>query len=714
MTMSLPGSSLKRRLPQNILLFFIVLISLAGCSRPLDQDGTSNAVPLNALKLTPSADCNDLKQYVEEVLVERYTRKAPPVCLDCPILIPGEGGAATVGADVPPPDDVTRTNTQEEGVDEADLVEVDAEGRLYVVNGGFLVIEQGFPPQQLQELSRLHLGVHAYGLYLDEERRRVVIFAYRSVPSEDQAVSHSVAVLPESDTFYNEMLFVDVADPTQPRMTEKISIEGDQIDTRRIEKRIHLVSRFWVPEPEGLKNDEAFFELVNRYREIVWNENGTAQEIEQLKEAIRQAIYEAMAETDMQTLLPRAFRQVGETETDLTLLSCSDVLLPEVKEDLGLLIVTSVDTDGSNLAATALINNAWQTYASKEHLYVVQSSGGWWWSPDQPSQTALYKFGISDEKPVYLATGSVDGWVNNRFHLSEHEGFLRVTSTEDRVHPETNQFQRKNHLFVLEDDNAGEMKVVGSVLGFAPGESITGARFLGDRGFVVTFRQVDPLFAFDLSDPRQPKLMGELTIPGFSTYLHPLDETHLLTIGLDAGNVQLQIFDVTDLTHPTLLHKYIPAGGGQFAWSQATFDPHAFTFYSPRNLLAVPLVTLDFSTHAFFSGMAAFRVSVAEGFTELGRVDHSDMAFQVYCTNIPPDQSWIADQCKAGGFLDGAVPTRSVMMTSGPDTFLYSLSNIGIKATPIDQPQNVLGSVIFPNTGYGWWFQPAGPNTASF
>jgi hypothetical protein len=655
---------------------------------------------------------------VEEVLIERYTRKAPPICVGCgdpapPAIAEGDG-TATTGGDAAPPDEVTRTNTQEEGVDEADRVEADGEGRLYVVNGGFLVIEQGFPPQQLQELSRLKLETDAYGLYLDEARKRLAILAYRWVPVEGLPVNHSVAVLPSPAVVYDELIFVDVADPAQPRITERLLVEGFQMNNRRIENRIHLVSQFWVPEPEALENDETFSEQVNRYREVVWNETGTTQEIEQLKGEIRQTIQNVLAETDIAALLPHAFRRIGEVETGFALLSCSDVFLPEVKEDLGLLIVTSVDTDGSNLASTALINNAWLTYASKEHLYVTQSSGGWWWDPDQPSQTAIYKFGISDDKPVYLATGSIDGWIGNRFNLSEHEGFLRVVATEDRVNPETNQFERKNHLFVLEDDNAGELKVAGSVLGFAPGERITGARFLGDRGFVVTFRQVDPLFAFDLSDPRQPKLMGELTIPGFSTYLHELDESHLLTIGIEGNAIQLQIFDVTDLTDPKLLHKHIPSGGGQFAWSQATFDPHALTFYSPRNLLAIPLVTWDFSTGTSFSGIAAFRVSIADGFAELGRVDHSDLAFQVYCTNIPPDQAWIADQCKGGEFLGGAAPTRSVMMTSGPDTFLYSLSNIGVKATPIDQPQNLLGSVIFPNPGYGWWFGSIAVDSSSF
>ncbi|MBI3803267.1 MAG: beta-propeller domain-containing protein [Nitrospirae bacterium] len=669
----------------------------------------ASAVPLSALKLTPSADCDELKQYLTDALIERYTDKAPPFCIDCPqpAIPETTGGNASGVAGGAHPDDVTRTNTQEEGVDEADRVKADAEGRLYVVNGGFLVIEEGFPPEGLQELSRLKLESVAYGLYLDEAARRVVIFASQQIPLAGPAAPVTTgAPIAAPFRIYDQMIFVDVADPAHPQITARLSTEGFQIDSRRVGKRIHRVSRFQMPEPTALTTDSAFLDLVNQYRQIVWNGTGSAEETKRsdpLKEEIKQAVQKAMTAADPQGLLPHAFRRVGETQTEISLLSCSDILLPEVKEDLGLLIVTSVDIDGSNLAATALINNAWLAYASKEYLYVAQSSGGWWWDRNQAAQTALYKFRISDQKPVYVATGSIDGWISNRFNLSEENGFLRAASTEQRINPDTNQFERKNHIFVLEDDQAGELQVVGSVDGFAPGESITGARFLGDRGFVVTFRQVDPLFAFDLSNPRQPKLIGELTIPGFSTYLHPLDANHLLTVASESGSVALQLFDVTDLIHPKLLHKFTPAGGGQFAWSDALWDPHAFTFYAPRNLLAIPLVLWNPAPGNTFSGIAAFRVSVTDGFTELGRVDHADLAFQVYCTNLPPDQPSRADACRAGLFLGGAAPIRSVFMTSGSSTFLYSLSNIGIKATPVDQPTTLLGSVLFPDPGYGWW-----------
>jgi hypothetical protein len=194
--------------------------------------------------------------------------------------------------------------------------------------------------------------------------------------------------------------------------------------------------------------------------------------------------------------------------------------------------------------------------------------------------------------------------------------------------------------------------------------------------------------------------MGETEIPGFSTYVHPIDRDHLLTVGRYGNNVQLQIFDVSDLAHPLRTHQSMPRGAA-FSYSGAEYDHLAFTYYAPRNLLVIPLVTGD--AGAYFSGMAAYRVSVTEGFTELGRVDHADLAKEAYCSEIQTDESWRSDACANGGYLWGAAPRRSIVMTSGDATYLYSVSDIGIKATAIDAPGEVLGRVLFPNAGPLWW-----------
>jgi uncharacterized secreted protein with C-terminal beta-propeller domain len=651
---------------------------------------------LAALQLKPSSNCNDLRGYLEASWLERLISRPSIYVRD------GGGGPAVLAGNGPTdatqaaPDDVSQTNTQEPGVDEADLVKADRDGYLYAVSNGFLVVEQGFPPEELHEISRLDLGADGHALYLDEANRRLVVVAssHWGAPLP-LGVSEVAVILPEPVDPKVMLIFVDVADPASPVLTDRFSLDGYTVGSRRVDDRIHLVSRFWIPVPAVLEGNALLQDLVAKYQAAV-TDNRT-NDADRLKQEIREAIHAAAESLDVSSLLPKAER--GSSDV-ISLLSCADVYRPDVQLDPGLLVVTSVDTDGGNPSAVGIMNNAWLMYASPEHLYVSQSSGGWWWNGSQANQTAIYKFGLSGGRPAYLAAGRVDGWVKDQFSLSEYQGHLRVAATEDRVNAATGLWEPVSHVFVLRDTGSGMLAEVGSVRGLAPGERMFAVRFLEDRGFVVTFRQVDPLFAFDLSDPAKPVLMGETEIPGFSTYVHPIDRDRLLTVGRYGNNVQLQIFDVSDLAHPLRTHQYMPRGAA-FSYSGAEYDHMAFTYYGPRNLLVIPLVTSD--AGSYFSGMAAYRVSVTEGFTELGRVDHADLAKEAYCSEIQTDESWRSDACANGGYLWGAAPRRSIVMTSGDATYLYSVSDIGIKATAIDSPGEVLGRVLFPNTGPLWW-----------
>ena len=687
-------------------MFVVCLALVAGCAATTDTETASEggpgvSVPLAALQLNPSAGCDDLKRYLEASWLDGFT--------SAPFYSSRGGGAAVVAGDGPSgaepasasPDDVSQTNTQEPGVDEADRVKADRNGYLYAVSNGFLVIEQGFPPEALHELSRLDLSASGHALYLDEANHRLVVVASAPRPGPGPLVlAASAPVLDVPHVPEVQLIFIDVSDLAAPSITQRLSLEGYAVGSRRVGNRIHLVSRSWISLPQILQDNQPLRDLVDRYQAAV--RDGRTNEGDRLKQEIRDAIHTAVESLDIEALLPQAVRQVDYVDTGIPLLTCADIYRPEVQLEPGLLVVTSVDTDGGNPSAAGIMNNAWLMYATRDHLYVSQSSGGWWWSPSQTPQTAIYKFGLSDARPVYLATGSIDGWVKDQFSFSEYQGFLRAASTEDVLNRETGQWSSSNHLFVLEDKGDGALAVAGSVRGLAPGERIFAVRFLDDRGFVVTFRRVDPLFAFDLSDPTHPVLAGEVEIPGVSTYLHPIDRDHLLTVGREGGNVQLQIFDVSDLKHPTRQHLYVPSGAG-FSFSDAEYDHLAFTYYAPRNLLVIPLVTVDVAHEAYFSGMAAYRVSLADGFTELGRVDHADLAHQAYCSNMLPDELWRKESCAQGWYLWGAMPRRSVVMTSGNATYLYSVSDIGIKATPIDAPNSTLGSVLFPNQGPLWW-----------
>ncbi len=210
---------------------------------------------------------------------------------------------------------------------------------------------------------------------------------------------------------------------------------------------------------------------------------------------------------------------------------------------------------------------------------------------------------------------SVNGTILDQFSLSEHNGFLRVATTTGQWGrwwlPAEEQSGPENHVFVLEQvihaagstEQSTELNVVGHVGGIAVGERIWSSRFVGDRGYLVTFRNIDPLWTLDLSDPANPQVIGELEVPGVSTYIHPLDENHLLTIGiagdengLDWGSTQLSLFDVTDFENPVLASKLelspVPEDemyGWNWAWSEATYEHKAFQYWNGQ--LAIPLST---------------------------------------------------------------------------------------------------------------------------
>jgi uncharacterized secreted protein with C-terminal beta-propeller domain len=207
-------------------------------------------------------------------------------------------------------------------------------------------------------------------------------------------------------------------------------------------------------------------------------------------------------------------------------------------------------------------------------------------------------------------------------------------------------------------------------------------------------------------------MLGEIEISGFSTYMHPYDENHLLTIGraggeggIGVGNgMQLRLIDITDMANPEPLRSYeleMPTG---WSWSSAEYDHKAFTFYQSANLLAIPLQYSNYPIETF-SGVVAFEVTPENGFQEVGRVDHADLAFDYYC--VANAGSLIGDyatKCSDNGYLYWAAPRRSIVMTDVDDIYLYTLSDVGLKASSVNDLSTTLGSLVFPAQPYPWWY----------
>jgi hypothetical protein len=229
----------------------------------------------------------------------------------------------------------------------------------------------------------------------------------------------------------------------------------------------------------------------------------------------------------------------------------------------------------------------------------------------------------------------------------------------------------------------GALRTLGKTDPFGAGETLFGTRFLGARGFAITARQVDPLFTFDLSDPADPKKVGELEMPGFVAYLHPIDETHLLGVGREqaAGGsmqVKVQLFDVTDLASPKAGSPVLVGEG--WSWSESLWDPKAFTWFADRKLLAIPFV--DFATNDLVSDLRLFHVDTAAGITPAGRLPMSD----VYLTQSGPDWS----------FSWSPFVRRSVLA----DDSVYLVSDAGIRSANVTDLPKWLATVRFsPITG---------------
>jgi hypothetical protein len=216
--------------------------------------------------------------------------------------------------------------------------------------------------------------------------------------------------------------------------------------------------------------------------------------------------------------------------------------------------------------------------------------------------------------------------------MDEWRGNLRVATTRGKVpSPDV-----ESAVSILSEAKDGNLVRVGAIQHLAPGEDLRAIRFDDDRGYLVTFKKTDPLFVLDLREAAHPSVLGELKIPGFSTYLHRIDPTHLLSIGFDANDhgdfayfdgLLLQLFDVAKPTEPKLIHR--EKIGTRGSSSAAATDHLAFNFFAEKGLLAIPVTVCEGGDDGrdggavSFSGLAVYRVGIERGFERIGGIDHA-------------------------------------------------------------------------------------------
>lgn len=732
---------MSRSLPARFAITALALLGAAACG----GGGSSGSSPKQArptsAKLVPVADCDALDAYLVDAGVERFVRQwemgsyGVPLPTVAPGALPPDVATAGEALDdgvAPPPRDVTSTNVQEAGVDEPDLVKTDG-STLFVVRDNVLHVVKAWPADETQRLARVELTGSGGELFLVGSRLVVLTSIYEGgwgpsepglpVPTmEDGSATFAPPELP-GDTAWSEpfqathVTVFDVSEPSAPSVERAFDIEGYRIGARLVDGIVYLVS---MHEP-GYGDQQLFDELAALNLPQAWNlgERQRATAVEDVRRLVRPVIASYVARAGRARFLPDLRDEAG-THTDV--LDCAEVYRPERAADLSLVTLLAFDP-ASDAAPTGegVIASGWHVYASRTSLYLAQDSRWWWWSDDELryAETHVHQFDLGAGHPTYAASGKVPGWVLSSFSMSDHDGHLRVATTdatwnawswgvlpggegvvaapaETLVPLQTAEAPPPdaNNVFVL-DRVATDLVIVGALRGLAPGEQIRAVRFLGDTGYVVTFLQTDPLFTIDLSVPTAPTVLGELHITGFSTYLHPLAPDHLIGVGreaTDTGRVlglQLQLFDVANLASPIRTHQELVGTGGSWSWSEAEHDPRAFTFRDSDGVLALP-VTLEEAgelreDYRHFSGLIVYRVTPLGGFEELGRVSHAAMAHDTWCEPGGAGDPGLGLPCDDGFAAWFASMRRSVFF----DDVLYAISDVGLTVSTLgalDQP----------------------------
>jgi Beta propeller domain len=494
-------------------------------------------------------------------------------------------------------DDFSTTNVQEAGVDEPDIAKSNG-STLFALAGGQLhsVNISGESPRRLDSLA-VSTGADRHELLL--HRGTLLVLSHDDQQIDPRSASQSSPPVPWNTAPPKTTLTrVDVSRPGRMSVVQRLTFDGRYLNARLVRGSVRVALTSAVP------NELSFF----RPRHFAFPDEAL--------ERNRAVIASSRAANWLPSFELRNPRTNATSERSV---QCRHVARPPAFSGFGLLTVLTIDLDRGlePVEMDAIVGDGDLVYASERSLYVATER--WAVEPVRgfpsppPTPTTLHKFDISPpDRTAYRASGVVAGELLNQWSLSEHDGVLRVASTR-RAGAES--------LVTTFRERAGELVQIGRVAGLGLGERIFGVRFIGDVGYVVTFRQTDPLYTLDLSQPEKPRLLGELKIPGYSAYLHPAGANLLLGLGQDATEegittgTQLSVFDVSDLRKPVRLHRRAIPG----AWSEAEADHHAFLYWGRTRLVVVPVAT--HSTIRSFRGVIGFRLA-RDGLEEVGRIQH--------------------------------------------------------------------------------------------
>ncbi len=591
--------------------------------------------------------------------------------------------------------DFSGTNNQEEGVDEADFVKTDGY-HIYTLNGNRLHI-MGVPTfGELTAESVTQIEGYPQQMLLDSAHNRVVVFSW--IDTYRLPDGHPLKQLvgendPDEGWYWriknlSKITILDVADKTHPTLVREVFYEGWYNTARKVDSSVRI----------------AGYSMISPAIMYGWWK--LYQDNDHDKKATKRAVRSYINGLGLADFIPQLYvRQANGTFTTNSLSenSCRSFYRPTDSHARGISSIISFDllADQLHFDADHVVSNWTTFYSSKDRLLLAEPAHDWWWYwyyTGDPEQLNIHSFDISTPGVTrYTGSGRVEGTIVDQFSLDEDQGAIRVATTtgfwsrwwvEDEQRPEL-----ENHVWVLED-HGDNLDIVGHVGGIAKGERIMSSRFQGNKGYLVTFRYVDPLFTLDLSDRAHPRVVGELKVPGFSTYLHPIADGKLLSIGVDSTaqwRTQVSLFDVSDFAHPTLQQALPVEAQSSWGWSEALYDHKAFQYWAPKKLLAIPQSTYAQTTvngnwyYRYLSQLVVLNVDPATGMSVRGRIDHSAY--------------YEEDQSHWWRYVD---IRRSIFMGD----FVYAISDKAVTAHRVSDLGKVAEQRLpgyLENDYYWWW-----------
>lgn len=490
--------------------------------------------------------------------------------------------------------DYSKTNVQVEGVDEADIVKTDG-NYIYYVTSNKIVIVNAQNSNDLKIVSEIKYEAkeefYPSELYVNNNKLIVI--------GEENSNSYNKLIeIDSAYSAYNKAHTIakvyNIENKDNPKLDREVKLEGSYLSSRMIGDNLYFIA-----------NKDIYSYLFKD------------KEISELNEEEFKPKY-------MDTT----------TSNEEKSIAYHDIYYFPDSEETSYLNIAGFNINNNEEAnVQTYLGAGTDIYASEDNLYITRvkyeykDSKLYGYYNNHDVNTYIYKFKLENSKPTYVEAGSVPGAVLNQFSMDEKNGYFRIATTDSKS---WNSETDTNNLYVLDEN----MKTVGKIEGLAKGEKIYSVRFMGNRAYMVTFVETDPLFVIDLSEPTNPTVLGELKIPGYSKYLHPYDETHIIGFGENTktnehggvvtDGMKMALFDVSNPAKPKELYSIDIGDKGTY--SDILNNHKALLFSKEKNIIAFPISISEesgnYKNKLKFQGAIVYGLDLEKGFTEKGKIAH--------------------------------------------------------------------------------------------